>query len=964
MGDRKMTDQESDEKAIEVPRRTSIITIRMPQSYRGRIMIVGVSFIAFAIAYLLTDPYLKPVTGILAVLPVATAGWLLGQWAGLIAAVIVFPLIMILMAILRQPVSNAHQTPSLVVIVVLAVIGFLIGKLRDIGEQLKADLKTRLRGEMEFWGSKERYEVIDTAFTGIAVTDNTERLLYCNTTFADLLGYIPDELQGMLYNYFMEPGDLSKIDEHIDLMQRGIPTQYEVSMRRKDGGQRVMLVSSVPRFSAYGIYNGALSIIFDITDRKQAEEALKESEEKFRILAEQSPNMIFINKIGKVVYVNPLCEEKMGYTVEEFYSPDFDFMDLIAPESKELIRMNFEQHKTGKDIPPYEYTLMTKEGKKIEAIITTKLIHYEEAHALLGIITDVTDRIKTDEALRASEERYRAIFEQAADSIALIDVDSGDLVEFNDQMCENLGYTREEFKSLKISDFEVIESPEEIEKHIKQIIKGGRDQFATKHRTKDGSIRDIQVSSSYISIHGKDYIQTIARDITDRVEMVEALRGSEEKYRQLIENANDIIYETDIDGNFIFINPVAEKIMGYSEKELIGTNFIDLLHPDWQQETDRFYRSQFSEKILNTYHEFPAIAKDGAEIWFGQNVQLSMEGEQILGFQAVARDITDRKQVEEALRDSEERFKRLSEVSLEGILIHEEGKIVDTNVAFARMFGYDHSELIGMNALDFTTPELREKAAQHMSTGSEEIYQGIAIRKDGSTLQVEVRGKNIPSEGRIIRAVGVRDITEPKRMEEALRKSKEEAVRGQDLLLALSDAAQAVQRVRTPEEIYRTVGEEMMQIGFQTGIFTLSEDRTHLRPSYLSYAPKLIKRAEKITGFSAKDYQFQIEEGGFFDRVIAEGKTEFTPEGIDYLIEGLPKSVRKMGKQVAKILGIEQAILAPLRYGGTIRDLLFVTGSNLVESDAIAISAFGNQTAIALETSLLFHQANTDQERL
>ena len=131
----------------------------------------------------------------------------------------------------------------------------------------------------------------------------------------------------------------------------------------------------------------------------------------------------------------------------------------------------------------------------------------------------------------------------------------------------------------------------------------------------------------------------------------------------------------------------------------------------------------------------------------------------------------------------------------------------------------------------------------------------------------------------------------------------------------------------------------------------------------MSYAPKLIKRAEKITGFSAKDYQFQIEEDGFYDRLITDGITIFAPDGKVFLIEGLPKSVRKMGNQVAKIFGIEQSILAPLEYGGKIRDILYVTGSDLEESDAIAITAFGNQTAIALENSLLFHHANTAQER-
>jgi PAS domain S-box-containing protein len=833
MGDRKMTGQEADKKVIEEERREPTrITIHMPQSYRGRIMLVVVSYIAFAIAFLLTNSYLNPVTGILAVVPVAIAGLLLGQWAGLISGLLIFPLITILMAILKQPISNAHQTPSMLIIVVLAVIGFIVGRLRDLREQAKADLKTRVRGEMEFWGSKERYEVVDTAFTGIAVTDNTERLLYCNTTFADLLGYIPDELQGMLYNYFMEPSDLSKIDEHIDLMQRGIPTQYEVSMRRKDGGQRVMLVSSVPRFSAYGIYNGALSIIFDITDRKQAEEALVESEEKFRILAEQSPNMIFINKMGKVVYVNPLCVEKMGYTLEEFYSPDFDFMDLIAPDSKELIRMNFEQHMTGKDIPPYEYALITKAGKKIEALITTKLIHFEDNPAILGIITDVTDRVKTDEALRASEERYRAIFEQAADSIALIDINSGDMVEFNDQMCENLGYTREEFKSLKVSDFEVIESPEEIEKHIKYVLKEGHDQFTTKHRTKDGRIRDIQVSSTYLSIHGKDYIQSIARDVTDRVEMLEALRESEERYRQLVDNANDIIYETDIDGFFTFVNPVAESIMGYSEKELLGRNFVDLIHPDWQQETDRFYRSQFSEKTLSTYHEFPAITKDGTERWLGQNVQLMMEGERILGFQAVARDITNRKHTVEELRNNEARLQSIITAVPAGIGHILDRVILHANDHFCDMVGYSLDELVGKEArLLYPTDEEyeyvgREKYDQIREHGKGTVETRLK-RKDGEIIDVLLSSVIIdpddPSAGATFAAL---DITERKRAMATLSESEERfrtlADTTKDGILMIDGEGKISYWNPSAEEIFGYSNEEVMGVGLHKVI--LRED--------------------------------------------------------------------------------------------------------------------------------------------
>ena len=120
----------------------------------------------------------------------------------------------------------------------------------------------------------------------------------------------------------------------------------------------------------------------------------------FQTFTEQSPNMIFINQRGRIVYVNKRCSDVMGYTREEFYAPDFNFMVLIAPESIDLIRANFKRHMAGEDIEPYEYSLLNKKGEKIEAIITTKLIDYENGKAILGIITDISDRKRVEEEIQ------------------------------------------------------------------------------------------------------------------------------------------------------------------------------------------------------------------------------------------------------------------------------------------------------------------------------------------------------------------------------------------------------------------------------------------------------------------------------------------------------------------------------------------------------------------------------------
>ena len=142
----------------------------------------------------------------------------------------------------------------------------------------------------------------------------------------------------------------------------------------------------------------------DITERKRAQAALIESEEKFRNVAEQSLNMIFINQKGKVVYANRMCVEVMGYSLEEFYSPDFDFLSLIAPDSLDMVKANFQKQMSGQDLPPYDYGLVTKEGKLLNAIVAPKLIKYGDENAILGTVTDITEHKRVEKDLQQRVE--------------------------------------------------------------------------------------------------------------------------------------------------------------------------------------------------------------------------------------------------------------------------------------------------------------------------------------------------------------------------------------------------------------------------------------------------------------------------------------------------------------------------------------------------------------------------------
>jgi PAS domain S-box-containing protein len=226
------------------------------------------------------------------------------------------------------------------------------------------------------------------------------RVLTINQSALKILGHEERELLGRDISVIV-PGDQIENAKGFwrKIKEEGHIEDYE-GIRVTKLGRRIPLefsgvfVRGVGKSKSY-----VIGVARDISERKEAELALKKSEEKFRMLSEKSPNMIFINKGGRIVYVNKRCEDLMGYTKKEFYSQGFDFMNLIAPQSRELVKENLKKHIEGEDFPPYEYTLITKGGREIIGIHNTKLIEYDGEPAILGIITDITERKLAEEEL-------------------------------------------------------------------------------------------------------------------------------------------------------------------------------------------------------------------------------------------------------------------------------------------------------------------------------------------------------------------------------------------------------------------------------------------------------------------------------------------------------------------------------------------------------------------------------------
>jgi diguanylate cyclase (GGDEF)-like protein/PAS domain S-box-containing protein len=154
--------------------------------------------------------------------------------------------------------------------------------------------------------------------------------------------------------------------------------------------------------------------------------------------------------------------------------------------------------------------------------------------------------------------------------------------------------------------------------------------------------------------------RALQHEIAGHKQAEQSLRISEERYRELVENASDMVFRTDQKGYFIYVNASTLRMTGYTEEEILGKQYLEMIHPDMRDDANSFFQRQMAEKRKNTYSEFVAIKKDGSEMWLGQNSQLILEDGKIKGFQAVSRDITERKQLEKELRESEERYRKLS----------------------------------------------------------------------------------------------------------------------------------------------------------------------------------------------------------------------------------------------------------------------------------------------------------------
>jgi len=376
--------------------------------------------------------------------------------------------------------------------------------------------------------------ILSTMPDGIVVMNENHEIEFTNDSLTKKFG---DRTGEKCYRAFIGRSEPCVTCPVIEILHKGNLTSMRYQATDKDGNSYDLIAS--PMRNPDGSVS-VIEIVRDITEMKQTEEALRESNEKFKTLAEQSPNMIFINQGGTVAYANKRCEELMGYTREEFYSPNFDFITLIAPENQDMMKSNFKRHMSNKEIAPLEYTLITKNGERIEAILTTKLITYGGEMAILGTVTDITERKKAEQALLESKLRYKTIFDLANDGIVTINLD-GDITNANRAAEEMTGYKKEEVSGVNIMELNMFPPASFnliLENFSKRISGIDVPPYEVEMITKSGKKKFVEISATPLMKEDKIIGDVaILRDITERKKAEDRIKYLNEIKRSLRKKA-------------------------------------------------------------------------------------------------------------------------------------------------------------------------------------------------------------------------------------------------------------------------------------------------------------------------------------------------------------------------------------------------------------------------------------------
>ena len=537
--------------------------------------------------------------------------------------------------------------------------------------------------------------------------------------------------------------------------------------------------SCYPVCNETGFISGAAVIATDTTTRKQSERALSEQEERFRRLAEDAPDFLYRMSLpdGKYEYVNQASLTFTGYPPEEFYKKPGLLYELIHPSGKDAFGRQQQLLIDGKTPPAAEFQVIHRNGDVRWVLLRTTLIRDASGHPVTveGVATDITDRKKEQLALEETKERFRTIIDSADAGIVLVDAETHVITDANPRALEMIDAPRENVIGAVCHRFicptdagrcPVTDLGEQMDESERFII------------TADGRSIPVLKTVVPVKISGRDMLIESFIDLSKQKKTEDALGQSEERYRELVEHSIDIIFTLSFSGEITSVSPAVLPLLGYQPEEIIGKNIREYFKLESQQRVQDEIDRKKSGARSDTFYEVDLRAKDGRYVPFEVNIRIRSEGRESPDIIGIAREISERKKTEDALRESEERFRTLLQcvpsVAVQGF--RPDYTVVYWNEANTMLFGYTADEATGKDIRDLLIPaDAREEVTETCDRMARTGIPGSPaewdlLHKDGTRVPVFVSHAvvKIPGKSTILFCISV-DLTERKKAENAVR---------------------------------------------------------------------------------------------------------------------------------------------------------------------------------------------------